>query len=105
LGKRWRKLQKRDSHEILVTMLEIAKKGIVKTRIMQGANLSYDQLKTYLELLSSHGFIKKTVDDKREIWKTTKKGLGVIEACQICQLIFKEMSKSANESLNAKFEK
>jgi predicted transcriptional regulator len=82
-------------------MLEVAREGVVKTKILYNANLSYEQLKKYLELLSSHGFIQKKVDGNRETWTTTEKGLGVIEACQICRLIFKEsekIDKRANRS-------
>lgn len=83
----------RDSHEIVYDMLEIAKEGLIKTRIMQRANLSYSQLTKYLELLETRGFIKKETVDDREIWRTTEKGLAVIEACQICSLIVRENKK------------
>ncbi len=81
---------KRDSHEILMSMLESAKRGTVKTRILQRSNLSYQQLVKYLDLLESRGFIKREKVGKKEIWKTTEKGLNVLEACQVCRLIVRE---------------
>lgn len=47
---------------------------------MMKARLNYEQLENYLNQLTSKNFIKK--EDKT--YKTTKKGLAVIEACNIC---------------------
>ncbi|UCE16816.1 MAG: hypothetical protein JSV12_04225 [Candidatus Bathyarchaeota archaeon] len=44
------------------------------------------QLKKYLNRLSMAGFIT----EKTGIWKTTEKGLHVIEACEICSHLLEE---------------
>ena len=59
--------------EITHTMLEAAKTGTGKTRIMYSANLSYTQLTGYLYYLQQNGLIKHEADTW--IYKSTKKGL------------------------------
>jgi predicted transcriptional regulator len=67
-------------------ILELSKKGILKTKIMEKAKLSYSQLEEYLYALKKAGFI---IEDERT-WKTTQEGLRVIDACKIChQLVEK----------------
>ncbi len=55
--------------------------GAKKTHIMHGANLSFRALEKYLNALKGAGFIA----ENKGVWKTTEKGLQVIEACRICQ--------------------
>jgi predicted transcriptional regulator len=47
---------------------------------MDKVNLSFKQLEYYLNHLLSKNFIKK----EDNLYRTTEKGLGVIEACEIC---------------------
>jgi len=47
---------------------------------MKEVNLSFKQLEYYLNHLLSKNFIKK----EGKFYRTTEKGLGVIEACEIC---------------------
>jgi len=47
---------------------------------MDKVNLSFKQLEYYLNHLLSKNFIKK----QGNIYRTTEKGLDVIEACKIC---------------------
>lgn len=49
--------EKRSSMEILQDIIRLAKSGQKKTRIMYGANLSYDMLNKYLEFLTVKGFL------------------------------------------------
>jgi len=72
--------RRRVRHDIIVEILETARRGESKTRIMRKARLNYEQLEYYLNQLSSKNFIKR--EDKNYI--TTKKGLAAIEACKIC---------------------
>jgi len=61
-------------------VLKIARSGAKKTNIMYKAGLSHSQLEKYLDALGKEGFII----EESGIWKTTEKGLNVIEACKIC---------------------
>lgn len=70
----WSKRYRRTS-EIISDILNIAKNGARKTRIMYQANLSFTQLKKYLEFLINKGLLEQ----KEDIFKTTDKGKTFIE--------------------------
>jgi len=72
--------RRRVRHDIIIEILETAKHGEPKTHIMDKVNLSFKQLEYYLNHLLSKNFIKK----EDNLYRTTEKGLGVIEACKIC---------------------
>lgn len=78
--------RQRERHDIIVTILKLAKEGVKKTRIMQRANLSFRQLNRYLKALTDAAFLI----EKDGVWKTTDKGFTVIEACQICARLLEE---------------
>ena len=73
--------KKRERHNIVVEILQTAKGGARKTRIMYNCNISSSMNERYLNALKKAGFIT----EKNGIWKTTEKGLHVIEACELCQ--------------------
>jgi predicted transcriptional regulator len=75
-----RLVRRRARHDIIMAILKAAKGGEKKTRIMQTAQLSFHQLEQYLNALNHAGFIV----EEAALWKTTEKGLHVIEACEIC---------------------
>ena len=76
LGRRTQKKQKRRPHsEIVATILEAAKDGELKTRIMYSANLCFAQLDRYLSLLLQMKLLKVRTRGKREFYKATSKGL------------------------------
>lgn len=58
---------------IAAAVLEIAKDGAIKTRIMYSAFLSFPQLKEYLKLLDS-GLLESSSDEGRKAYLTTDKG-------------------------------
>lgn len=62
--------------------------GAKKTHIMMDGRLSLAQLEKYLNHLSEAGF----VTEKNGIWRTTEKGLHVIEACNMCLRLTKELT-------------
>lgn len=72
--------RRRDRHEIISDILEYAKTGKLKTRIMQKIRLSYPQLELYLNAMLARGFLRKVGSD----YVTTEKGLHVVEACKMC---------------------
>lgn len=78
---------RRDRHDIIMDILQIARKGEQKTNIMYKARLSHAQLENYLKALKEEGFIK----EESNLWKTTEKGLNVLGACRICHQLITEI--------------
>jgi len=68
-------------------ILKIGRKGAKKTNIMYKARLSHTQLEKYLRALERENFIA----EESGVWKTTEKGLYVIEACKLCQRLVEEV--------------
>jgi len=72
----------RDSAEIMADILKAVEKssrGIRKTNIMQSANLSFDQVNKYLDLLIRNGYI---ITQDGYVYKPTEKGLKFLENLQ-----------------------
>jgi predicted transcriptional regulator len=67
--------KRRDKLVIMADILQIARKGALKTQILYKANLSFDQLKQYLGVLTASDMLKKTRRKQREIYEATPKGL------------------------------
>jgi predicted transcriptional regulator len=75
--------QRRSRMDIISGILEFAKNGEKKTRIMYRATLSYKQMQRYLPLLISGGLLEEVEKPNRHtIYKTTKRGLGVLKKIQ-----------------------
>ena len=72
--------RRRVRHDIIFEILQHAEDGARKTRIMYRVGLSHRQNEKYLNALKNAGFMT----EKNGIWKTTEKGLHVIEACKLC---------------------
>jgi predicted transcriptional regulator len=66
---------KRSDVAITLDILRLVRKGEKKTRIMYGANLSYEMLTRYLDFLIERGFIQ--ADDPRG-YKVTERGTSLI---------------------------
>jgi len=81
-----RLVRRRARHDIIMQILKAAKGGRKKTPIMQVAQLSFDQLEKYLHALNHAGFIT----EESGMWRTTEKGLHVIEACELCLRLTEE---------------
>lgn len=62
----------RDRYEIIAGILESAKPGITKTKVMYNAFLSYTQTMGYLKYLQEIGLL--IFEEKTQIYRTTKKG-------------------------------
>ena len=73
-------LRYRSRTEIIAQMLETAKGGANKTKIMYSACVSYTQLKYYLEMLETSGLLSFDRTDCR--YKTTAKGVVYLMAHQ-----------------------
>ena len=79
--------RRRTRHDIIMKILKTAKYDSKKTNIMFKARLSFSQLEKYLNALNEAGFIT----EKSGVWKTTEKGLHVMEACEICLRLTEEV--------------
>ncbi len=79
--------RRRARHDIIMEILKTAKGGEKKTQIMYKARLSFSQLEQYLNALKNGGFIS----EESGVWRTTEKGLHVIEACEICLSFTREV--------------
>jgi predicted transcriptional regulator len=78
--------KRRNSHTIIVEMLKQARKGVKKSSFLMSANLSFRQLKKYLDTLKQAGLI----EFNHGLWRTTEKGRSIIEACEICHKLLEE---------------
>ena len=70
------KFRKRSDIDIMANILNEARKGVRKTRIMYRCNLSHRQLQVYLKLLWGMGLLAFHSD----LHKTTAKGLKFLDA-------------------------
>ena len=72
-------MKNRTQFDILAKVLETARgsDGTTKTRIMYGAYLSSSQLKEYMAYCQGHGLV--SYDEKRRIYRTTVKGVRLLE--------------------------
>ena len=75
------KRERRCYHDIILSMLREADSGIVKTRLMYAARLSFTQLNRYLTELTEKGLISESFG----IWTTTPKGRCLAEKIQLIQ--------------------
>lgn len=64
--------KKRNKEEILASILDTAKLGATKTRIMYESFLSFSQLRRYLEYAVETGLLDLNLESKKYI--TTRKG-------------------------------
>lgn len=65
---------------IIADILDVAKRGAIKTRIMYGASLSFVQLNEYLSFLLDANLLKAVETEKKTIYKTTDKGLRYLQS-------------------------
>jgi predicted transcriptional regulator len=67
----------RSRTDIIVSMLEAARIGQTKTKIMYSSFLSSHQLRPYLELVVSNGLL--AYDSTKGRYRTTEKGLRLLD--------------------------
>lgn len=78
--------RRRARHDIIMELLQAAKGGEKKTRLVYKTGLSFELSEKYLHALNDSGFIV----EKSGVWKTTDKGLHVIDAYEICLRLTRE---------------
>ncbi|BBD72184.1 hypothetical protein HS1genome_0573 [Sulfodiicoccus acidiphilus] len=82
---------KRDKYEIVYDILQVCKGGAKKTKLMYGANLSFELQKRYTELLIKKGLLMK----QDEMYYITKKGSDILQVLQR----YKEKKKDFEDAL------
>jgi len=89
--------KRRDKLSIIAEILEIAKEGTLKTQIMYKANLSFAQLNEYLKFMLKIKLIQKLVNQGKDIYITTEKGLDFLQRqCELTELLKTEEEKPKN---------
>lgn len=73
--------RRRSNIEIIADMLRVGENGAGKTEIMYTANMSYSQIKKYLEYLVNQGFVNKVnMDNSMVAYQVTDNGLKLLKA-------------------------
>ena len=67
--------KRRDKLSIIAEILDISKKGALKTQVMYKANLGFGQLNHYLEFMSKAKLIENVGNSGKDRYKATEKGL------------------------------
>lgn len=75
----------RGRFDIIIDILEVAKKRLSKTTIAYGANLDFKHTEKYLDLLLEYGFMDNTQDK----YVTTEKGRAMLEKAKEINLQLK----------------
>jgi predicted transcriptional regulator len=76
---------------IFAEILDVAKKGAPKTRIMYKVNLNFKGVGEYLSFMLKTRLLAKTSENDRTIYKTTEKGLAFLGSySQLIQLIYED---------------
>jgi predicted transcriptional regulator len=90
--------KRRDKLQIMAEILEIAADGALKTQIMYKGNLSFTQLNNYLEFMQEIDVLEKVEQNKRDIYRSTEKGLDFLERYrEIAKLLKNEDNNPKND--------
>jgi predicted transcriptional regulator len=82
---------RRSRLSIIADVLDVARGGVPKTKIMYGASLSFAQLKEYLPFLLDANLLEAVENPKKRSYKTTNKGLQYLQCyMEIGELLKKE---------------
>jgi predicted transcriptional regulator len=80
--------RERDRVAIVAEILEMAREGVLKSNIMWRAGLSYRMLNGYLRLMMSTRLLGKSCLNKKEVFRTTDRGLKFLHHCnEIMELL------------------
>jgi len=87
--------RRRDRHEIIAEILDIAKEAKIKTHIMYKAKLSYAQIYEYFDMLVEKGFLENmTVKRNKQIltmYRTTQKGMEFLHHMESVNKLFEQI--------------
>ena len=91
-------MHRRSRQDIITDILLHLHEPLGKTRIMYGANLSFQQVQHFMSQLEQKGNIRKTDDGK---WLLTEKGRMLAELCQASRRLNVELEKLAGGGQSA----
>lgn len=74
------KTMKRSRYKILSQILDICTDGASKTRVVYRGNLNFSTVNIYLDLLIKNGLIEENNEQKHKMYKTTEKGMNLLES-------------------------
>jgi predicted transcriptional regulator len=83
-------MKRRDKLDIVAEIMDISRKGALKTQIMYRGNLSFAQLTIYLSLLTQNNLLSKMLHDGKEVFFTTQKGRDFLEKHQQVKDLLRE---------------
>jgi len=95
--------KRRDRLLIMAEMLEVAREGVLKTRIMYGANLSFAQLNEYLSLLLDLNLLKVIKNSSKTVYKTTEKGLRYLQSYKEISELLKNRKGNNQKGSNSPY--
>jgi predicted transcriptional regulator len=76
--------EKRTKDRIILEILSLCIEGKNITKIVYTVNTSFAAIRKYLDLLITHNMIE-TIDGSPVLYKTTGKGMAMIERLQVLQ--------------------
>ncbi|VVB85307.1 Winged helix-turn-helix [uncultured archaeon] len=82
---------KRNSIDIIIDVLEVAKMGINKTGLVYRTNLNFKLANKYLELLQNQGLVEKRLDK----YITTDKGKAFLQKAKEVSLYLEPCMKTS----------
>ena len=90
--------RRRDRLSIIAKVLDVARRGSIKTRIMYGASLGFAQVNDYISFLLDVNLLRTIENsEKHIIYKTTSKGLRYLQCyIKIGELLKKENNPNEN---------
>jgi predicted transcriptional regulator len=83
-------MHRRSRQDIIADILAHLHEPVRKTRIMYGANLSYEQIQDFLSQLQRKSVVQKTSDSK---WVLTEKGRKLSQLYQASRRLNLELKK------------
>ena len=92
----WGSRNRRHRLSITAEVLQVARKGALKTQIMYEANLGFSQLNKYLSLLLDYNLLEAVKTLEKTTYKTTDKGLRYIRRYIKIMELLKNYPKEAN---------
>jgi predicted transcriptional regulator len=84
---------RRDKLNILVEILNIARKGAPKTRIMYKANMSFTSLNECLSFLQKTRLLSISAEGNRTLYRSTERGIAVLN-------LYSQLTELINENDN-----
>ena len=90
--------KRRDRLYIVAEILEVARKGTLKSQIMYGVNLSFVKLNDYLGFITESELLAVMSQGKKDVYTTTEKGVAFLQRYrEISELIRDEDRSTKND--------